>query len=94
MAESFKTFHEKSFAEQVDIIRRQFADEWEELVTRPGSRWSNEEFGYVDIARRGEKIEKNTAVRDKLVRICQEYRLTPDQIDLVLTEIIEPGTLF
>lgn len=66
--------------ELIAKIRAQFADEWEELVTG-GGIYNDEEFEYVEKIRRGERVPKRHIwVREKLIRIGQDHRLTPDEI--------------
>ena len=65
----------------VKKIRDQFADEWEELVTGKGS-FNEQAMSYVGKIRVGEKVPKsNIWLNDKLVRIGQDFRLSPDEID-------------
>ena len=73
---------------KIEKVREQFADEWEELVTGPGV-FGTHEMQFGEVARRGEKLPKHRWVEDKLVRICQDLRLTPDDIDVVLATLVE-----
>lgn len=72
----------------VESIRSQFADEWEEVITgweeviTGKGKFGEEDFEFVDKIRRGEKVPRsNKWLYDKLVRIGQDYRLSPDEID-------------
>jgi hypothetical protein len=83
-----ESFHEKSPAERLAVIKKCLADEWEKMVTGE-AEFSDEEMHYADILRAGGKLpRKHKWVEQKLVRICQDYRLTPDQVDVVLAEIM------
>ena len=65
----------------IEAIRKQFAEEWDELITGPGS-YSEDELTYGDKILRGEKVPRTHRWLDqKLVRIGQDQRLTPDEID-------------
>ena len=73
----------------ISKIRNQFADEWEELVTGEG-HFSQDEFGYGNKIRHGEKVPSNHKwLHDKLVRIGQDYRLTVDEIDRLKEAFLE-----
>lgn len=87
MTESLQSFHEKPFVEQLEVVKRQFANEWEEMITGSGV-FSEEEMRYADTLRAGGKLPKNHKwVTQKIVRIGQDYRLAPEQIDTMLAEI-------
>jgi hypothetical protein len=90
---NFENHERQSRAEDpvvIQKIREQFANEWEELVTKPGEFITEEDFTYLDKIRNGEKVpSKHKWLRDKLVRICQDLRLTPEEIDQVQELFLE-----
>lgn len=72
----------------IEQIRQQFADEWEDLVTGEGT--SNEdELGFAQKIREGKKIPEHPWLRSKLVKISQDYRLTPEEIDDLMNIFLE-----
>ncbi|MEK7464610.1 MAG: hypothetical protein AAB617_02435 [Patescibacteria group bacterium] len=81
MGNDFEKSNRLENPEFVGQIRSQFADEWEEVVTGKGF-FNEEDFAYVDKIRAGERVPKEHKwLRDKLIRIGQDYRLTPEEID-------------
>ena len=73
----------------VDNLRERFARELEELITDPKFKNANFDINSADKIRSREKIKAPTLIRDLLVRIGQDFRLTPDEIDRLEEMFIE-----
>jgi hypothetical protein len=64
-------------------IRVAFADAILEEVTEPDPRRQRPQYSEAAIKKimAGERVEASDGVSDKLVRVGQDFRLTPDEID-------------
>ena len=83
----------KSRVEDAEFLNKFFdvyANELEDMVTRPGSGFSEEELEMVSRFRETRKLPKeNTSFHDRLVKVGQDFRLTPDEIDVILGKFLE-----
>lgn len=67
-----------------------YINELEDLVTKPGGGFSERELEMVSAFRETKKLPKsNHAFHDRLVKIGQDFRLTPDEIDVVIDKFLE-----
>lgn len=77
------------FENQKIGIKKNFIEELEERATNPNERDSVIEENWPNLIANGEKIPFSKECRELLVRIGQDYRLTPDQIDSLVSEFME-----
>lgn len=67
-----------------------YANELEDIVTKPGSNFSSDELGFVNNFRESKKIPKGYKLfSDLLVRIGQDFRLTQNEIDVLKGRFLE-----
>jgi hypothetical protein len=69
-------------------IKNKLIEEIEERVTTPSATtdFTLDDFEKIS---GGLKIEKTREKASLLVRICQDIRLTPDEVDLVLDRVFQ-----
>ncbi|MBI4992321.1 MAG: hypothetical protein HZB99_03815 [Candidatus Harrisonbacteria bacterium] len=72
-------------------VKDKYIEELEKMVTDPQARFSQEELELVSRFIMGkEKIPKNHKwFYDTLIRVGQDFRLTPDEIDVLIDEFSE-----
>ena len=66
------------------------ADELERMVTEPGSTFSENDLKIVNEFRETQKLPSGHRIfHDLLVRVGQDFRLTPDEIDTLRNRFLE-----
>ncbi len=77
-------------SETMDAIKAEFIEFLEDFVTDPNAAmgFSPVSVNAPERVKNGEKIESHHRLRDRLVFIGQQKRLTPDQIDSVLEHFL------
>mgnify|MGYP001576666554 CR=1 FL=1 len=67
-----------------------YLNELEDMVTNPKNHFFKEDLEMVRTFRETRKISgNNITFRDLLVRVGQDFRLTPDEIDVILSKYLE-----
>ena len=75
--------------EKYKEIMATIADEVEELVTNPEFKNAGFDIEAGEKIRKGEKIEPARMINDRVIRVCQDFRLPPEQTDIIKTKIFE-----
>jgi len=72
-------------------VREKYIEELEKMVTNPKERFSKEELESVNEFVAGKrKIPKlHKWFYDLLIRVGQDFRLTPDKIDILIEKFLE-----
>lgn len=67
-----------------------FADELEKIVTEPESTFSENDLKIVNEFRETKKLPRDHRIfHDLIVRVGQDFRLTPDEIDTLRNRFLE-----
>lgn len=67
-----------------------YADELEKTATKPGNRLSEDELEFVNKFRKSKKLPKGDRLfRGLFIRVGQDFRLTPDEIDALEDRFFE-----
>jgi hypothetical protein len=61
-------------------IRRRLVTELEDRYSTPGS-WDNIDPHHIEMVRKREKIPEEKSTRELLIKIAQDFRLTPEETD-------------
>ena len=64
-------------------VREAFALRFDDIVTTPSLERAGFPLDLPEKVRRGEKIRGELMIKDALVAVGQDFRLTPDQIDFL-----------
>jgi hypothetical protein len=76
--------------EFIDKFIDVYANELEKMVTEPGSGFSEDELEIVNKFRKSKKLPRaHKWFHDLLVRVGQDFRLTPDEIDILRDKFLE-----
>lgn len=74
----------------IDKFIDAYADELEKMATQPGSQFSEEELEMVNKFRESRKLlSAHKWFHDLFVRVGQDFRLTPDEIDILRDKFLE-----
>jgi len=87
----FETQRSKIEDEQfIEKFFNTYAEKLEEMVTQPNSRFSEEELEMVNKFRELKKLPREHRwFHDLLIKIGQDFRLTPDEIDVLKDKFLK-----
>jgi hypothetical protein len=66
-----------------------FIEELTERATNPNDKTNTIQESWPVMIKEGKKIPANRESREALIKIAQDHRLTPDQIDQIISELLE-----
>lgn len=76
--------------EFIDKFIDTYASELEEMATEPKSRLTEIELNLINRFRESQKLPSSHRLfYDLLVRVGQDFRLTPDEIDILIERFLE-----
>lgn len=76
--------------EFLDNFINAFSQELEKMVTGPGNRFSDEDMEIVGKFREFRKLPREHGwFQDLLIRVGQDFRLTPDEIEILKDRFLE-----
>ncbi len=74
--------------QRVQVIKA-FIEELTERATNPNDKTNSVQESWPDMLSNGQKIPGNRESREALIKIAQDHRLTPDQTDQIISELLE-----
>ena len=76
--------------EFIDKFVDTYASELEDIVTKPHERFSESDLEFVNKFRESRKLpEGNALFYNLFIRVGQDFRLTPDEIDALIERFFE-----
>lgn len=73
-----------------DEVIENYITELEERVTNPNAKSGTIDKNWPEMIKNKQKIPYNKEARELLVRVAQDSRLLPDQVDRIQNELMEP----
>ncbi|MEK7131290.1 MAG: hypothetical protein AAB797_00960 [Patescibacteria group bacterium] len=70
-------------------IRRAVAEKLDDLATDPKLKNGDIPLDLGEKIRKGEKVPASVVVRDAIISVGQDFRLMPDEIDIILERFLE-----
>lgn len=70
-------------------VKRAVADKLDDLATDPKLKDGDIPLDIGDKVRKGEKVPASVVIRDAIISVGQDFRLMPDEIDIILKKILE-----
>ncbi len=89
--ENRENHHERTSDEVfVNSLLQKYKEELADMITNPHYSFSSEEIALVTNFEVSQKIPRNHKwFHDLFVRVCHDFRLTPDEIDVLRNRFLE-----